>query len=212
MDSCCETKVEEISTLRGQHKTALIIVLLINAALFVVEAAAGLLGNSTALLADSLDMLGDSLIYAFSLYVLSRSAAWKAKAALLKGAVMAVFGVGVLLEVIYKTISGILPSAETMGIIGTLVLLGNGICFLLLYRHRSDDLNMRSTWLCSRNDIIANAGVLIAAFGVYVTQSVWPDVLIGGAIAALFLKSALAVLTESFIEFKRSKPIPSCSV
>ena len=212
MDSCCETKVEEISTLRGQHKTVLIIVLLINAALFVVEAAAGLLGNSTALLADSLDMLGDSLIYAFSLYVLSRSAAWKAKAALLKGAVMAVFGVGVLLEVIYKTISGILPSAETMGIIGTLVLLGNGICFLLLYRHRSDDLNMRSTWLCSRNDIIANAGVLIAAFGVYVTQSVWPDVLIGGAIAALFLKSALAVLTESLIEFKRSKPLPSCSV
>ena len=212
MDSCCETKVEEISTLRGQHKTVLIIVLLINAALFVVEAAAGLLGNSTALLADSLDMLGDSLIYAFSLYVLSRSAAWKAKAALLKGAVMAVFGVGVLLEVIYKTISGILPSAETMGIIGTLVLLGNGICFLLLYRHRSDDLNMRSTWLCSRNDIIANAGVLIAAFGVYVTQSVWPDVLIGGAIAALFLKSAIAVLTESFIEFKRSKPLPSCSV
>ena len=170
MDSCCETKVEEISTLRGQHKTALIIVLLINAALFVVEAAAGLLGNSTALLADSLDMLGDSLIYAFSLYVLSRSAAWKAKAALLKGAVMAVFGVGVLLEVIYKTISGILPSAETMGIIGTLVLLGNGICFLLLYRHRSDDLNMRSTWLCSRNDIIANAGVLLAAIGVYVNS------------------------------------------
>jgi cation diffusion facilitator family transporter len=212
MDSCCETKVEEISTLHGQHKTVLIIVLLINAALFVVEAAAGLLGNSTALLADSLDMLGDSLIYAFSLYVLSRSAAWKAKAALLKGAVMAVFGVGVLLEVIYKTISGILPSAETMGIIGTLVLLGNGTCFLLLYRHRSDDLNMRSTWLCSRNDIIANAGVLIAAFGVYVTQSVWPDVLIGGAIAVLFLKSAIAVLTESLIEFKRSKPLPSCSV
>jgi Co/Zn/Cd efflux system component len=212
MDSCCETKVEEISTLRGQHKTVLIIVLLINAALFVVEAAAGLLGNSTALLADSLDMLGDSLIYAFSLYVLSRSAAWKAKAALLKGAVMAVFGVGVLLEVIFKTISGILPSAETMGIIGTLVLLGNGTCFLLLYRHRSDDLNMRSTWLCSRNDIIANAGVLIAAFGVYVTQSVWPDVLIGGAIAVLFLKSAIAVLTESLIQFKRSKPLPSCSV
>jgi cation diffusion facilitator family transporter len=212
MDSCCETKVEELSTLRGQHKTVLIIVLLINAALFVVEAAAGLLGNSTALIADSLDMLGDSLIYAFSLYVLARSAAWKAKAALLKGAVMAVFGVGVLLEVIYKTISGILPSAETMGIIGTLVLLGNGICFLLLYRHRSDDLNMRSTWLCSRNDIIANAGVLIAAFGVYVTQSVWPDVLIGGAIAALFLKSAIAVLTESFVEFNRAKPLPSCSV
>src|ERR687891_514666 len=156
MDSCCETKSAELSVLRGKHKTVLIVVLIINGILFVVEAAAGLLANSTALLADSLDMLGDSLVYGFSLYVLWRSAAWKAKAALLKGAVMAMFGVGVLLEVTYKTISGIVPSAETMGVIGLLVLLGNGICFLLLFTHRAYDLNMRSTWLCSRNDIMAN--------------------------------------------------------
>jgi cation diffusion facilitator family transporter len=173
-----------------------------NAILFVVEAAAGLLANSTALLADSLDMLGDSLVYGFSLYVLWRSAVWKAKAALLKGVIMAVFGVGVVVEVIYKTISGIVPSAETMGIIGVVVLVGNGICFLLLYRHRSDDLNMRSTWLCSRNDIISNLSVLLAAIGVKVFNASWPDILVGAAIAALFLRSAFTVLRESIGELR----------
>jgi cation diffusion facilitator family transporter len=176
--------------------------LVINFVLFFVEAIAGLLANSTALLADSLDMFGDSVVYGFSLYVLWRSAAWKAKAALLKGALMALFGAGVLLEVIYKTISGIVPNAETMGIIGALVLLGNGICFLLLFRHRSDDLNMRSTWLCSRNDIIANLSVLVAAAGVKAADASWPDILVGAAIAALFLKSAFTVLRESFLELR----------
>ena len=209
MNSCCETKAAELSVLRGKHKTILILVLVINAVLFVVEAAAGLLANSTALLADSLDMLGDSLVYGFSLYVLWRSAAWKAKAALLKGTIMAVFGAGVLLEVINKLISGIVPSAETMGIIGALVLLGNGICFLLLYRHRSDDLNMRSTWLCSRNDIIANMSVLLAAMGVKMFDASWPDIVVGAAIAALFLKSALTVLRESFLELRMLRSQPS---
>jgi Co/Zn/Cd efflux system component len=157
-------------------------------------------------------MLGDSLVYGFSLYVLWRNAAWKAKAALLKGAIMAVFGIGVLMEVVYKTIAGIVPSAETMGIIGALVLLGNGICFLLLFRHRSDDLNMRSTWLCSRNDIIANVSVLAAAFGVTVFDANWPDSIVGAAIAVLFLKSALTVLRESFMELRvlrwESKTVP----
>jgi cation diffusion facilitator family transporter len=208
MDDCCAQKEEELAALRGEHKKVLTAVLIINAVLFVGEAAAGLLANSTALLADSLDMLGDSLVYGFSLYVLWRSAAWKAKAALLKGAIMAVFGLGVLLEVIYKTISGIVPSAETMGIIGALVLLGNGICFLLLFRYRSDDLNMRSTWLCSRNDIIANVSVLAAAVGVKMFDASWPDIVVGAAIAALFLKSALTVLRESFGELRILKSEP----
>jgi cation diffusion facilitator family transporter len=205
MDACCETKADEISVLRGKHKNVLTTVLLINAVLFVVEAAAGLLANSTALLADSLDMLGDSLVYGFSLYVLWRSAAWKAKAALLKGAIMALFGIGVLFEAVYKMLAGVVPIAETMGIIGVLVLMGNGICFLLLFRHRSDDLNMLSTWLCSRNDIIANLSVLIAAAGVKVFDSNWPDILVGAAIAALFLRSAITVLHESFAELQKLK-------
>jgi cation diffusion facilitator family transporter len=202
MDDCCAQKADELTALRAEHKRVLTAVLIINAVFFVVEAVAGLLANSTALLADSLDMLGDSLVYGFSLYVLWRSAAWKARAALLKGAIMAVFGVGVLLEVVYKTVTGIVPVAETMGIIGALVLLGNGVCFLLLFTHRSDDLNMRSTWLCSRNDIIANLSVLLAAAGVKFFNSGWPDILVGAAIAALFLKSAFTVLYESFFELR----------
>ncbi len=213
MDSCCEAKSAELIALRGKHKTVLVVVLAINAILFMVEAAAGLLASSTALLADSLDMLGDSFVYGFSLYVLWRSAAWKAKAALLKGGIMALFGAGVLVEVIYKIISGIIPSAETMGIIGALVLLGNGVCFLLLYRHRFDDLNMRSTWLCSRNDIVANLSVLMAAIGVKSFDASWPDILVGAAIAALFLKSAFTVLRESFLELRilRSQSITAAS-
>jgi cation diffusion facilitator family transporter len=205
MDACCQAKEQELSILRGKQKSVLTLVLVINAVLFVVEAAAGLVANSTALLADSLDMLGDSLVYGFSLYVLWRSAEWKTKAALLKGAIMAVFGLGVLVEVIYKTISGIVPDAETMSIIGALVLAGNGICFLLLFRHRSDDINMRSTWLCSRNDIIANASVVIAAFGVKLLDSNGPDVVVGAAIAALFLRSALTIIRESFAELRMLK-------
>jgi len=194
-----------LSVLRAEHRKVLIVVLIINAVLFVVEAGAGLLAHSTALLADSLDMLGDSLVYGFSLYVLWQSADWRAMAAVLKGIVMAVFGIGVLTEAVYKTTAATVPLAETMGIIGLLVLLGNGICFLLLFRHRSDDLNMRSTWLCSRNDIIANLSVLLAAAGVKIFDSGWPDILVGGAIACLFLRSALTVLQESFAEMQRLK-------
>lgn len=206
MDDCCSHKAEELTALRGRHKIVLTTVLIINAVLFFVEAVAGLLANSTALLADSLDMLGDSLVYGFSLYVLWRGVEWKARAALLKGAIMAVFGMGVLAEVIYKAQSGIVPSAETMGIIGALVLLGNGICFLLLYTHRSDDLNMRSTWLCSRNDIIANLSVLLAAIGVKLFNASWPDILVGAAIAVLFLRSAYTVVSESFAELREVRP------
>jgi len=205
MDACCEQKAEEIKTLRGEHRKVLVVVLVINAVLFVVEAGAGLLAHSTALLADSLDMLGDSLVYGFSLYVLWRNAEWRATAAVLKGIVMAAFGVGVLAEAVYKVSAAVVPVAETMGIIGLLVLLGNGLCFLLLFRHRSDDLNMRSTWLCSRNDIIANLSVLLAAAGVRIFDSGWPDILVGAAIAGLFLRSASTVLQESFAEMQRLK-------
>jgi len=115
---------------------------------------------------------------------------------------MAVFGAGVLIEAVYKITVGVVPVPETMGVIGLLVLFGNGLCFLLLFRHRSDDINMRSTWLCSRNDIIANVSVLIAAVGVTYSRTVWPDVFIGGAIAALFLSTSLTVLRESIHEYR----------
>jgi Co/Zn/Cd efflux system component len=205
VDTCCESKEQELRSLRDKQRGVLTLVLIINGLLFLVEAAAGILADSTALLADSLDMLGDAIVYGFSLYVLLRSERWKATAAILKGSIMAVFGLSVLAQGVYKLLLGIVPIAETMGVVGLLVLLGNGICFLALYRHRSDDLNMRSTWLCSRNDIIANSAVLLAAGGVKFFNSGWPDILVGAAIAGLFLKSALTVLTESFRELHKLK-------
>jgi cation diffusion facilitator family transporter len=208
MDDCCETKVQELKTLRDKHRYVLSLVLAINASLFIVEAVAGLLAHSTALLADSLDMFGDALVYGFSLYVLWRSAESRAMAAMLKGVIMAVFGIGVLFEATYKMVAGVVPAAGTMGIIGILVLLGNGLCFLLLFGHRSDDLNMRSTWLCSRNDIIANLSVLVAAGGVAYFRSIWPDVLVGGIIAVLFLRTALTVLSESIHEYRELRSTP----
>jgi len=118
---------------------------------------------------------------------------------------MGTTGIGVLAEAVYKVTAAVVPVAETMGLIGLLALLGNGLCFLLLYRHRSDDLNMRSTWLCSRNDIIANLSVLAAAAGVRVFASGRPDILVGAAIAGLFLRSAWTVLLQSFAEMRKLK-------
>lgn len=197
MTSCCEDKSCEITTMRANHSRVLWIVLAINAAMFLVEGVAGLLAQSTALLADALDMLGDALVYGFSLFVLARSARWQAGAALAKGAFMLAFGLGVLGEAAYKMFIPVMPNVETMGIIGSLALVANLVCFLLLYRHRGDNLNMSSTWLCSRNDLIANVGVLLAAGSSYLWASRWPDILVGSIIAGLFLHSAFGVLRQS---------------
>jgi cation diffusion facilitator family transporter len=199
---CCEDKACEVAALRERHSTVLKTVLAINAAMFFVELLAGLFAQSTALLADALDMLGDALVYGFSLYVIARSGRWKAGAALLKGTIMAVFGLVVLGEAVYKVLSPILPRADVIGAIGLLALLANVTCLLFLWRHRTDDINMQSTWLCSRNDVLANLGVLVAAIGVRVFQSGWPDLLIGTAIASLFLASAVRVTRQAVRELR----------
>ncbi len=192
--ACCDGKSCEVEALREKQGAVLRLVLAINLVMFVVELAAGILAGSAALLADSLDMLGDSLAYGFSLYVVSRGARWEARAALFKGAIMAGFGLMVLGGVLYRLSTGTVPEAETMGVIGVLVLLANASCLALLWRHRGDNLNMHSVWLCSRNDILANIGVLLAAAGVWLLQSAWPDIVVGLLIAALFLRSAWQVL------------------
>jgi cation diffusion facilitator family transporter len=194
MDHCCETKAETLTVLRERQKGVLQLVLVLNAVMFVVEGTAGLLAHSTALLADSLDMLGDAAVYGLSLYALRRSAAWTAGAALTKGIIMAAFGVGVVLEALQKMVSGVVPAESLMGVFGLLALAANVSCLLLLLRHRTDDLNMRSTWICSRNDVMANGGVLLAAAGVAFTGMAWPDILIGLLIAGLFLSSAWGVI------------------
>jgi cation diffusion facilitator family transporter len=197
MKECCENKVSELAALRTRQGRVLWIVLAINAIMFVVEFAGGIVADSTALMADSLDMLGDATVYAFSLFVLNRSAAWRTGVVRLKGIVMAAFGLGVIGQVIVNAVLDSVPVAKTMGGIGFLALCANLLCLLLLLRHRNDDLNMRSTWLCSLNDIIANGGVLVAAGLVALTQSKWPDLVIGTIIAIVFLSSAVKVLWES---------------
>lgn len=197
MPYCCDDKVCEVEVLGERQAAVLKIVLAINAAMFLLEATAGILARSTALLADSLDMLGDALVYGFSLYVISRSVRWKASAALAKGLVMAAFGLGVMFEAVHKMFHPVVPGVEWMGGIGFLALAANTICFVLLWRHRGDDINMRSTWLCSRNDVIANLSVLLAAGAVWLLNSMWPDILAGSLIASLFLRSAVHIIGES---------------
>ncbi len=188
---------DAVARLHGRQTRTLKLVLVINLVMFAVEIVAGLLAGSTALLADSLDMLGDSVVYVFSLYAVTRDDAWKAGAALVKGLIMAAFGLFVLGHVVYKVANPEVPHFETIGLVGLLALAANATCLALLWQHRGEDVNMRSVWLCSRNDIIANVSVLFAALGVWLMNSHWPDVLIGSCIALLFLRSAVHVVHDA---------------
>ena len=189
MKECCE-----VGPVQDGQRRVLRVVLAINAVMFLVELVAGLLAHSTALLADSADMLGDTIVYGFSLYVVGRGPVWQARGALLKGGIMAVFGVAVLVEVAAKLARGVTPSADLMSGVGLLALVANGAVLVFLSRHRADDVNMRSVWLCSRNDVVANAAVLLAALGVALTRSPWPDIAVGLGIGALFMLSAVEVI------------------
>jgi len=198
MDECCS-----VAPIAEQQRRVFRTVLAINLGMFVFESVAGILAYSTALFADSVDMLGDALVYGFSLYVVSRGAVWQARAALLKGVIMAAFGVGVLAQVAFKIYQGVVPTAEVMGLVGLMAMAANLLCLVLLWQRRGDDINMRSAWVCSRNDVIGNAGVLLAALAVSFTGSPWPDIAIGLLIATLFCRSAIAVISEASREFQK---------
>ena len=197
MTDCCANTQCEIDKLRARQRGVLVTVLAINVVAFFVEATAGVLASSTALLADSLDMLGDSLVYGISLYVVARDDLWKAHSASIKGWIMMGFGVFVLAQVGYKLAFPVVPEFQLIGVVGALALAANAVCLALLWRHRADDINMHSVWLCSRNDIIANVSVLCAGVGVWAFASQWPDVVVGVGIAALFVRSALSVLRDA---------------
>jgi Co/Zn/Cd efflux system component len=202
MEDCCSEKSCEIEALHKRQGSTLRVVLAINAVMFLVELTAGLLADSVSLVADSLDMLGDALVYGFSLYVIARGARMKAISALLKGGIMAVFGLFALSQAVYRIAVPQVPAFEAIGAIGLLALAANGLCLALLWRHRGDDINMSSVWLCSRNDIVANVSVLVAAAGVWYTGSGWPDIAVGLALATLFLRSALFVLRGSLAQLR----------
>lgn len=201
MTDCCTDAACVVEKLQARQTSTLKVVLVINAGMFLLEFAAGLFAASTALLADSLDMFGDALVYGFSLYVVSRNDRWKAVSAAMKGGLMALFGLFVLGQATYKFFNPAAPQFETIGVIGLLALAANGVCLLLLWRHRAEDVNMRSVWLCSRNDIIANVSVILAGLGVWLTGSQLPDLLVGLGIAVLFLRTAFHVFQDSEAAF-----------
>jgi cation diffusion facilitator family transporter len=197
VSSCCEDKSCAIEALRVRQRGTLTAVLGINAVMFVVVMAGGLIAGSTALLSDSLDNLGDALTYALSIYAVSRSPRTKGRVALFKGFLILGAGLFVASQVLYKLLHPQMPQFDTMGIIGVLNLLANLTCLALLWKHRSEDVNMSSVWECSRNDIVSNVSVLAAAAGVWLTASPWPDLVIGSLLAALFLRSAWRVLGDA---------------
>lgn len=210
-DTCCQDKAGELAELQTRQGRVLWIALAINAILFVVEFSVGWLSRSTSLLADSLDMLGDSLVYAFSIWVLTRSNELRARAALGKGYLQLGFGLLVLGQAAWKLSTGLDVDARAMGVMAVVALAGNAWCFSLLWHHRSDDLNMRSTFLCSRNDLVANTAVIAAALLVGWSGSGWPDVIVGLSIAALFLRTSVSVIGESRRALKAAVADDSCT-
>ena len=182
------------------------IALIATAAMFLVEIAAGVAADSRALQADALDFFGDAANYAISLGVAGMILAWRARAALLKAASMLAFGLWVLGYALYGAIAGAAPHAQTMGLIGSLALVVNVAVAGLLFRFRTGDANMRSVWLCSRNDAIGNLAVLAAAFGVFGTGRAWPDLVVAAIMAALAIWGSVEVFGQARAELRAGRP------
>ena len=194
---CCQHKGKDLERIRTKHSKILWIVLLINIIMFVVELINGIRANSLSLASDSLDMLGDSLVYSSSLFVINRSQNAQARVSLLKGFIMMGSALIVLVRGLYQFHNWSIPVQEIMTKVGILALLANLSCLILLTRHREDNLNMSSVWLCSRNDIIANSSVIVAALLIRVYPSPIPDLIVGLLITFVFTKSALKVIKAS---------------
>jgi Co/Zn/Cd efflux system component len=177
-------------------RRALWLALAINAAMFFGEIVSGIISGSRSLQADALDFLGDAANYAISLGVAGLALGWRSRAALIKGFTILAFGLYLLITTIFAALSGGVPHAETMGLVGLAALVANGSVALMLYRYRSADANMRSVWICSRNDAIGNIAVMIAALGVFGTGRAWPDVAVAGLLAALGISGGWQIITH----------------
>lgn len=203
---CCAA--ESVDITKDHNKTlrrVFTIVLGINLLMFFVELGYGYLSQSSALLADSLDMLGDTLVYALTLFVIGKSERQLATSSLMKGIIMAMLGLFVLFQTIYKILVPALPHAETMTIIGLVAMAANLICFALLWHHKNADLNTRSAWICSRNDVTANISVIIAGLLVGYFQSIWPDIIVSLAITFLVLYSSAQIIYEAWGKIRKLK-------
>ncbi len=192
--------------LSADYKRRLWLVIAINAAMFVVEMTAGALAGSQALQADALDFLGDTTTYGISLAVIGASLRARSIAAFVKGISLTLMGLWVLGSTIYHVVVLSLPRAEVMGVVGFLALAANVASVLILMRYRDGDANVRSVWLCSRNDAIGNVIVMIAALAVWGTATKWPDLIVAGIMAGLFLWSSFQILTQAMREMKTGAP------
>jgi Co/Zn/Cd efflux system component len=175
--------------------------------MFMVEIGAGLAAGSASLQADALDFLGDAANYGISLLVVGMALRYRASAALAKGATMGLFGLWVIGTVIWHTVQGTLPSALAMSVVGFVALAANAVSFGLLWAYRDGDANMRSAWICTRNDVLGNLAVLLAALGVFGTRTGWPDIIVAAIMAALAVQGALAVVRQSLSELRISRTI-----
>jgi Co/Zn/Cd efflux system component len=207
MDDCCCAPPPPLN-LGGNKKQdtayrrVLWAVLTINAAMFAVEVIAGLAAGSASLQADSLDFLGDAANFAISLLVVGMALRYRATAALAKGATMAAFGVWVIGTVVWHSLHGTLPNAFTMGTVGIAALTANAASFGLLWAYRHGDSNMRSAWICTRNDVLGNIAVLVAAAGVFGTGTGWPDVIVAAIMATLAVQGAVLVVRQAIGELR----------
>ncbi|WP_315756554.1 MULTISPECIES: cation transporter [unclassified Bradyrhizobium] len=210
-DDCCSSSPpRELDSPRWRR--ALWIALAINGAMFLAEIAAGVAAGSASLQADAIDFLGDTANYAISLGVAGLALTWRARAALLKGWSLVLLGVLVLASTVWHAIAGTLPEARTMGVVGILALVANAGVAVMLYRFRVGDANMRSVWICSRNDALGNIAVLAAAAGVFGTGTAWPDLIVAAIMAALGLSGGWHVIQRARIELRgssTSRPVAS---
>jgi len=199
--SCCH---QHDDPQRGNpaYKRVLWIVLAINAVMFLVEIGAGVAANSASLQADALDFLGDAGSYSISLAVVGMALRYRAMAAFAKGLTMAAFGLGVIGTVVWHAMAGTVPEPITMGVIGLLALIANAACAALLYVYRDGDANMQSVWICSRNDVIGNLAVLLAALGVFGTGTGWPDLIVASIMATLAVQGAWIVMQRASNELR----------
>ncbi len=202
---CCDSGCSTNQLITPRYRKILWIALIINLAMFVVEIVSGWNANSVSLLADAIDFFGDAMNYGISLAVLSMSLMWRARAALFKGFTMGAFGIFVLASAVWSYMNGPVPEPYTMGAIGLLALIANVSVAVMLYAYREGDANMRSVWLCSRNDAIGNVAVMIAALGVFGSGSAWPDLLVAAIMASLGLSAAVQVIKKAMSEILTNK-------
>jgi Co/Zn/Cd efflux system component len=187
-----------------KYRRILWIALVLNATMFLVEMLGGWSSGSVSLLADAVDFFGDAANYGISLFVLAMATIWRSRVALVKGATMGTYGLLVLGVTLWHVMRGGLPHAETMGVIGMLALATNGLVAILLYAYRNGDSNMRSVWLCTRNDAIGNIAVMLAALGVFGTGTAWPDILVAALMGVLGLMASRSVMSHALSEMRQT--------